>query len=863
MKTEDHRKSVTMLICAAMLLVCSAATAQCNPSEGTDFWVVFLSNHNATCGDDLRLTVSGDEEAVVEVTVGNGVWTHVDTMAADSLLEVYIPRSLVLDYQGNPFYDFEVVTNTGVHVHTSTLTTLQAHNRCYASSESAAIVPTRYLGDRYIAHDYGTMTAPEVGFLAVEDGTVITTVLPVNTFKHSAGDTLNIQLDRGDVFIMTTGYELITVYPNMHYTQYISMFNGMEVTSNGKPFAMFQGNECADIPTEFGGCDHTYEQSIPVEFWGREFVIPSTGGTYHPTLIQVTSSEDNCTVYLGNDTLCQLQARESMVAESYSYEIPDSVLLPPDTAWHIHATKPIAVSVFMLGCRYEPIAVRGDPSSVFVPPMEQGVDHIRVNVTNTDRVDRHYIQVACSTDVRGAMRLNNESIADLFTTLDETYSTANIPVEPGSYLLENLRGTFISFFSGYGQQESYAYTSGMAYNNLHTELYVDGERARSRPRGFQLCHGDSLTFSLTSDNSLRFTKWMVDDSLANTGMYVFGRRFNNPGTYTVYLVVSYTDDTMRIDTLCAKVIVYGQTHSTENVAICPDETYTWHDHTYSQSGYYTDSVLAGYVCYDYYSLNLKVADSTSVSLAVHTLCKEHLYRLEARNDADYYITWHASPDDPDLTGHEHDSALFLNPQRNTRYTATVTPNPQSHCTTDISTTLTPITIPVAAIKINNTAPDYENATIHAIDATEGSLWRQWWVDEKLMEETGKYLAYTVDATADSVTVTLAAYTGLCGDTTAQTVYMDRNAVYMPNAFCPSCDDNNRFGPVGTGIEEGEMYVYNREGLLMYHTDDLTAWWDGTHNGVPCPQSAYVWLLRYRMRNYNGFYTASGTVTLLR
>ena len=51
---------------------------------------------------------------------------------------------------------------------------------------------------------------------------------------------------------------------------------------------------------------------------------------------------------------------------------------------------------------------------------------------------------------------------------------------------------------------------------------------------------------------------------------------------------------------------------------------------------------------------------------------------------------------------------------------------------------------------------------------------------------------------------------------------------------------------------------------MFSTDDGRQGWDGTHNGQPCPQSAYVWLLRYRSVEFPDVWqTTSGTVTLLR
>ena len=46
--------------------------------------------------------------------------------------------------------------------------------------------------------------------------------------------------------------------------------------------------------------------------------------------------------------------------------------------------------------------------------------------------------------------------------------------------------------------------------------------------------------------------------------------------------------------------------------------------------------------------------------------------------------------------------------------------------------------------------------------------------------------------------------------------------------------------------EAEIFIYNREGLLVYHSDDYSTGWDGqSQDGTPCPQGNYVWKLVYR------------------
>jgi gliding motility-associated-like protein len=58
-----------------------------------------------------------------------------------------------------------------------------------------------------------------------------------------------------------------------------------------------------------------------------------------------------------------------------------------------------------------------------------------------------------------------------------------------------------------------------------------------------------------------------------------------------------------------------------------------------------------------------------------------------------------------------------------------------------------------------------------------------------------------------------------------------------------------------------MLIFNRWGNLIYEGDG-TPRWDGTYNGKPCPESAYVYVITAFPLLGQSF-TRVGTVTLLR
>lgn len=87
-------------------------------------------------------------------------------------------------------------------------------------------------------------------------------------------------------------------------------------------------------------------------------------------------------------------------------------------------------------------------------------------------------------------------------------------------------------------------------------------------------------------------------------------------------------------------------------------------------------------------------------------------------------------------------------------------------------------------------------------------------------------------------------------------------LWFPNVFTPDAESNNRFSIITTlPLESFEMTIYTRNGLLVWHSEDINEPWDGTRNGTPMPQDAYVY--HWRLKSNNRVRSGLGTITLLR
>jgi gliding motility-associated-like protein len=95
------------------------------------------------------------------------------------------------------------------------------------------------------------------------------------------------------------------------------------------------------------------------------------------------------------------------------------------------------------------------------------------------------------------------------------------------------------------------------------------------------------------------------------------------------------------------------------------------------------------------------------------------------------------------------------------------------------------------------------------------------------------------------------------DTTVTVIVSEEFKVSIPNSFTPNGDNlNDTFFPVLYGLEEFvSMTIYNRWGMIVYETDDITLGWDGMLNGeIAAHNSVFTYkiIVRRYTRELNEF-----------
>jgi len=97
---------------------------------------------------------------------------------------------------------------------------------------------------------------------------------------------------------------------------------------------------------------------------------------------------------------------------------------------------------------------------------------------------------------------------------------------------------------------------------------------------------------------------------------------------------------------------------------------------------------------------------------------------------------------------------------------------------------------------------------------------------------------------------------------------------FPNAFIPNPDGPSGgyyssksdesaqiFHPSFSGVSEFQLKIFNKAGMLLFETNDLSIGWDGYYQGQLCGRGVYIWKVRGNFRNGESF-TKMGDLTLL-
>jgi gliding motility-associated-like protein len=106
----------------------------------------------------------------------------------------------------------------------------------------------------------------------------------------------------------------------------------------------------------------------------------------------------------------------------------------------------------------------------------------------------------------------------------------------------------------------------------------------------------------------------------------------------------------------------------------------------------------------------------------------------------------------------------------------------------------------------------------------------------------------------------------CADTTYKEIKIKNEfGIYIPNAFTPNSDNvNDVFSPLGLGINEFEMLIYNRWGVCVFVSNNMSIGWNGVDQKSSTECMADVYVYKISVTDVQGkSHEYSGRVSLVR
>ena len=647
-----------------------SAFAQDISTEGTDFWVSFLGNgfkHNTTDGQaylKTQVLISSLHDCSGTISNPNTGWTTQFTIEANGVVIIDIPEEVA--YMECDEYTSPL--NKSLHIVTDQPVSVYCANAARYSFDASYVLPTPALADDYLIQTFDQSKDTEnhtSAFLiiAIEEGETVVDITPaVKTLDDKpAGQEYSITLQQGQVYQVRS-----------HNTA--SFFGGTSRDLSGsrvkshdcKKIAVFNGSNLTMVPTTGNDSDCIFEQAMPLQSWGKQFVVTASLGRDNKDYVKITSASNNNEITINGEHYATLSANES---KSFKMQ---------ETSYFIEASSRCAVYLYNHSKDGGPNVSSGfgAPSMVWIAPIEQRINELAFNTFNDLEsghvsVDRHYVNIIVKSSDADNVVLDGHPIAENeFNAVagNSGYKFYRQEISHGAHHLA-CEGGFNAHVYGFGRATGYAYMVGSKAADLTTSITVneaainpfdtvvncaleelsfhadinlydynlvwdfgDGTTSTDNPTTHHYNENElfEATLTVTSEESP-----CGGTSATNTSSFYIDLRrdpdqtvvdsicFRGPGTYLMNDIelhyeapgVYHAIDTVINESGCESYIRLDLTVKDivdlepENKNEC--NLYEWHEHTFTLPGHYIDTVANSdsLGCYTVYHLNLDLVYS--------------------------------------------------------------------------------------------------------------------------------------------------------------------------------------------------------------------------------------------------------------
>ncbi len=502
-----------------------------------------------------------------------------------------------------------------------------------------------------------------VDIVAVDDSTVVDIVLSDwDWMNRHPGDTITVMLPKGMLFHFAVGevrekyyplfepyyryYDTYTVSPDVghysfrhHYSYHIPRhafdsslievdtfyvdLSGTRIKARDcKRIAVFESGGFNHVPNSFialaddsvpcGFADMLLEQSVPVRYTGKEFIVPNIDNS-DTEYIRFTALQDSTLITIF-DAAHPLTPPCSLWINAYKTDWFE--LHPGEGPFYITASEKILTRVHLMAglpghVNMIGTSMGGDPAFFAFTPVEwwhngQVNYGTLANVDENHNVQRRWysLYIFTRTDDVSSIYLDDYAIGADFQPIPGTpYSHAHYDFNssfnsPGTHHIRSNRGKpFMAFMASDGGHEQ------MVYNLPHvqpgkTYLLVDGVPSDSLSADSIRCLYDPVTFYSWDERPADSVIWIFGDgdtvaySHLDTGfVQPQVHTYQDTGRYLVKCIFTYDYEgcfTRKPDTLTAPLWFHNHYDSAFSVLLCEGNyIFRGHEFDHTDTFYYT------------------------------------------------------------------------------------------------------------------------------------------------------------------------------------------------------------------------------------------------------------------------------------
>lgn len=493
-----HKRLLCCLLFA--LAVATLGHAQQVPTtQGKEFWLSFMRNgyRSTTSTNHLYLIASAKRSCTLTVSSPNTSWTQ-STEINNGITTIVIPDAVGYnDLQSG-------IANKGLFVSATDTVSLYIANETQNSYDAANVLPVQALGSRYMVQTNKSLHYPnsshaednKASFLivATEDNTQVQITPSCQTMDDHNG-TYTITLQVGQC------YHVINKNPG-YSNNADGDFSGTLIESlDNKPIAVFNGNSVTSVSDEAvnEGYDHVFEQAMPVDNWGKHFVVTKTRANQvlQNDRVKITALYDNTDIWRNGELVYQNLASGA-----------SCTFWMTDISCYLESSAPVAV--YLYNHSHTSSNTYGDPSMVWISPVEQTLQEVIFSTFTSQTNLDHYVNVVCYTDDVSELYLNGNPVpqSEIQTVSGAPqFSFARVPAEAGMNRLQ-CPGGLVAHVYGIGDRQGYAYTVGSSARVLTNQLYVNDELVTDV---YSTCQSEMLEFRLETNYEPDLVKWNFGD----------------------------------------------------------------------------------------------------------------------------------------------------------------------------------------------------------------------------------------------------------------------------------------------------------------------------------------------------------------